>query len=241
MVRNGFWLVLGVAGAILAGCASQPSEMHVAATPAVIPPRPTMPADLASAPIMPAMNADGSYATLNHGVSPDEAVWHVRSALNVAALGCRGPQEAGIIANYNALLKAQKAPLAKANAAEIVAYRARHGGDWQTEQDMHMTRLYNFFAQPAAQQRFCEAAIAVGAQAVTVSPDAFQAFAVTALATLEQPFTDVYRSYDNYRHQLAAWDARYGTQPPGTPRLDYAQISPLMDWPSSNAMAYAQR
>ena len=51
---------------------------------------------------------DGRYATPNRNLSADGAVWHLRAALNVAALACRGPDEAAIVAGYNALLARQK-------------------------------------------------------------------------------------------------------------------------------------
>jgi hypothetical protein len=49
---------------------------------------------------IPARLPDGSYATPNAGLGAEAALWHVRTGLNVAALGCRGPNEATIVAQY---------------------------------------------------------------------------------------------------------------------------------------------
>jgi hypothetical protein len=57
---------------------------------------------------IPALMADGRYATPNRNLSADGAVWHLRAALNVAALACRGPESAQVVADYNTLLTAQK-------------------------------------------------------------------------------------------------------------------------------------
>lgn len=223
------WAAALLAGVTLSGCATRRIEVPPAS--AAIPPRPELPAGVPDALVPPPKAADGSYATINHGVDANGAVWHVRSALNVAALACRGPAEPTLIANYNALLHDQKSALAAANAAIQARFRTRFGPDWQVAHDDYMTRLYNFFAQPAPSERFCEVATQVAAQARTVSPDGFQAFAVAALPQLETPFTDLYRRYDAYRQTLAAWEADYGPSVPATaPKLEYASIKSLLAW-----------
>ena len=72
---------------------------------------PTPPAGAAISFVPPAHDATG-YRTPNRALTPGEATWHLRVALNVAALGCRGPEEAATAAAYNALLKANEATLA---------------------------------------------------------------------------------------------------------------------------------
>ena len=223
-------LSTAVAALVLAGCAARRVEAPVAI--AIAPPAPpAKPPGLPDRIDVPPVGADGEYLTLNHGLLPPDAVWHVRSALNVAALGCRGEQETAIIAAYNAMLRAQRAPLADALRAVQARYKAERGTGWQEQQDTHMTRVYNFFAQPPAQQRFCAVAAAVATEADAVPPADFTAFAVVALVRLEAPFTDVYRAYDGYRRELAAWQARYGT---GTdarpPQLGYEDMRALIGW-----------
>src|SRR3546814_20279601 len=87
----------------------------------------------------------------------------MRTGLNVAALGCRGANEAAIIAGYNALLDSQETALAKAHKALVsAAGEARF--------DDAMTRLYNYWAQPGAQAEFCAAASRLLARVPGVAP-----------------------------------------------------------------------
>jgi hypothetical protein len=229
--------------ALLSGCASSGlnAPARYAAVPTAPPPMPTLPPGLPSTMNVPATDAAGTYLTLNHNVDQAQAVWHMRSALNVAALGCRGgAREAAIIAAYNRMLKVQKAPLAKAVRATESRYKAERGKTWQSDYDAHMTRVYNFFAQPAAQQRFCEVAAEVIAEGAAVSPADFTTFAAAALPRLEAPFTDAYRAFDGYRRELAAWQAQYGTGVAladasksgarATPQLAYAEMDGLLRW-----------
>lgn len=208
--------VMLAAGLSLSGCArlgiEGPTRVATASPVAAVPPMPTLPPGLSPTMRVPPTDANGAYLTLNHDVDVARAVWHTRSALNVAALSCRGgAREAAIIAAYNAMLKVQKAPLAKALRLMETRFKADRGKTWQSDYDTHMTRVYNFFAQPAAQQRFCEVSAQIIAEGSTVAPADFIAFAAAALPRLEAPFTDVYRAFDGYRRELAAWQARYGT------------------------------
>jgi hypothetical protein len=122
------------------------------------------------------------------GQSPLEAAWHVRAGLNVAALSCTGGN--ALARDYNLFLQRQKAPLARAYAEEQARYRAAHGSDGQRELDRHMTKLYNHFAWPPAQQGFCAAAKAVVADALATASDRFEAYAPAALARLDQPISN---------------------------------------------------
>jgi hypothetical protein len=225
----------------LGGCSvfgiKTPANVTAAEPIAAIPPMPTLPPGLPTSVNVPPTDANGAYLTLNHGLDPNETVWHVRSALNVAALSCRGAQEAPMVAAYNGLLKAQKTTLAKALKATETRYKAEQGKTWQTVHDRHMTRVYNFFAQPTAQAAFCAAAASVIAEAGTTAPADFTSFAGRALPRLEAPFTDVYRAYDGYRRDLAQWQARYGSgQVAGgagaspTPTLSYRGMDSLLRW-----------
>jgi hypothetical protein len=140
-------------------------------------------------------------------VSEGEAVWHVRSALNVAALSCRGPASAAIVKRYNALLIDRKPLLARAYKAEANRFRSSAGPAWLSSLDVHMTRLYNFFAQPPVQQDFCGVAGQVAVEQSAMSDALFQAKAATLVARLEKPITDYYRAYESYRLELAEWNA----------------------------------
>ncbi|UVO52525.1 hypothetical protein M0208_13085 [Sphingomonas sp. SUN019] len=209
---------------ILAGCASRPEV-------AVTPPTMYVPAQVAEMPKgaspgmrIPARLADGSYATPNRVLTPAATVWHLRAALNVAALACRGVQETTTVAQYNALLQTQKAALKDAEANLSAEYRAS-GGDWQDRYDDSMTRLYNYFSQSFARDAFCANAAAVLADSATVAPTALPTFAATRLPMLDRPFTDFYAAYDAWRARTAfpnpviAMNTPVRRAPSSTPRL----------------------
>ncbi|WP_076073175.1 hypothetical protein [Sphingomonas montana] len=252
----------GVSVLALDGCATR--GVPVAALPAPVPvaalPRPVLPAGIPERLAVPIRDAAGTYRTINYALTPDQVAWHVRSALNVAVLSCRGPDEAVITADYNALLKRQKLVLAAAYERVQAQFRRTGGAGWQSAQDAHSTRVYNFFALPPAKPGFCAAATALLTESRSVEPATFASFAEAALPRLEAPFTDVYRSYDGYRRELAAWEARQPgvtmqaqalpTPAPApqaavatkvaapaaaaartaSPRLEYVGLDTLMDW-----------
>lgn len=165
---------------LLAGCASTGGK-RVATRPEAAPQRPRYAEPEPTVPAHPV-------AAINANLSADEALWHVRSALNVAALSCRTRASAGVASAYNHMLQRHKAMLVRANAAETGPFRARYGAKWAGPYDAHATKLYNFFAMPTAQERFCMAASQVLAKINTTPPDAMSAYAPSALAQLEAPF-----------------------------------------------------
>ncbi|HEX8388453.1 MAG TPA: hypothetical protein VF636_05505 [Sphingomonas sp.] len=168
---------------------------------------PTPPGGVPITYAMPARDADGRWATPNRGLSAPETLWHLRAALNVAALGCRGDGEAATVAGYNALLVDRKAALAAASAGAEAAYQARHGEAWRQRHDDAMTRLYNFFAQAPARDAFCREARAVLAEQAVVEPSGFDAWSRAALERLEAPFTAFYDAFGAFQAKLAAWQA----------------------------------
>lgn len=175
---------------------------------------PAPPAGAAPNQLIPPRDLAGNYLTPNLNLTRDETSWHVRAALNVAALGCRDAAEAQTVGAYNRLLREHRATLAAADAGVKNVYRARHGAAWESAHDRQMTRVYNFFAQPTAHDDFCAAARDVLARAEIVTADQFAGFAAEALPLLEAPFTAFYREYDAYRVAYSAW--RNGTTVPVT-------------------------
>ena len=157
----------------------------------------------------PAPDGAGGYLTPNRGLSGEETTWHLRVALNVAALGCRG----ALVDGYNALLTAHKAALAATADAVTMRYKARFGQGWQAQHDDAMTRLYNFWALPPAQTSFCAAAQAVLAEVATLAPDALPGFAATALPRIEAPLVAFFADYDRWRTAHAGWAARHTRAP----------------------------
>lgn len=195
-----FALLSVTALGLLAGCTSKPRTVAAVAPPVIMVPvpAPTMPKGASPTIVIPVALPDGTYPTPNRNLTTSAKVWHLRAALNVAALACRGPQELTIVAGYNALLSAQKPVLAKAEATYASEYKAG-GGDWQDRYDDSMTRLYNFFSQSPARDEFCAAAGAVLAQSTGLTAEALPAFAAQNLPLLERPFTDFYRAVDAWR------------------------------------------
>lgn len=181
---------------------------------------PAPPAGASPNQLIPMRDAEGNYVTPNQKLSRDETSWHVRAALNVAALGCRDATELETVAAYNRLLRQQRATLAAADAGVKSLYRARLGTGWESAHDRQMTRVYNFFAQPTAHDGFCLAARAVLAEIDSVAPAQFADFAAGALPRLEAPFTAFYREYDAYRTAYAAW------QQGSRPAVTMASVAP---------------
>lgn len=194
---------------LVAACAPR-TVATLADTPPPVPPRPVSPAAAYGAMVLPPRGADGAFMTPNKDLAANDAVWHLRAALNVAALRCTGADVAIVTASYNAMLKKQKTVIDKSYSAIRARYKKADAKTWQTRFDMDSTRLYNFFAQPAAKPEFCATAARVAAQVGDIAPPGFAAFAEITLAALDAPFVNFYEAYDSYRVAAADWDARYG-------------------------------
>src|SRR3569623_813331 len=108
-------------------------------------------------------------AVVTTDLSPLESLWHVRVALNGAALGCRDADETTTVAEYIALIRGQSAELAAASAAIDARYKAQYGASWQDARERDMTKLYNFIAPPAAQAVICAPAKAELARLAAVA------------------------------------------------------------------------
>ena len=163
-MRRGYAAMAALLALGLAGCAHKTPQL--AERPAPLP-------AANRAPGRPAIHADLSQA---------ETIWHLRGALNVAALSCDRSGRLGIAAGYNQFLTGQRKALAAAYKAEGTRFAAVGA------LDSHMTRLYNYFAQPAGQAGFCAAATDVTAEARTITPERFATFAPEALDRLIRPF-----------------------------------------------------
>jgi len=192
--------------ALLAACAG---PRTVAPPPVVAtlvppsPPAPAMPAGAYPGMAIPAKRADGGYATPNDHLTAAAAVWHLRGALNVAALACDragGPY----VTAYNGWIRGRAAVLDAHNRRYTAEWQAGGGRDWRDAYDDGQTRLYNFYTQPAIHDAFCAVALDElnGVEAV---PDAdLPAHARTALARLDAPFTAFYAAFDRWRGHVAA-------------------------------------
>jgi len=116
-----------------------------------------------------------------------------------------------ILPRYKAFLKANGKVLNAANKKVDTEFKARYGAKFIAPREAYMTSVYNHFALPAAMPEFCNAALAVSAEAPTVKPAELEAFANRALPSIEVVYDDFYRRYEKYRADLATWEARYGT------------------------------
>lgn len=204
--------------AALAACATPPASApppppppQAQARAVVIPPRPRPPSGSVERMVIPAIGYDGHRQTVNTGISSLQRLWNLRSGLNVAALNCQRAQHAALVDNYRTLLKRHSRELARANTALASEYRKAHGSSFRNVQDSYMTRVYNYFALPPTMPQFCDVALELSHEVAQIAPGQLENYSATALPRMEMVFEDFFRTYEQYRVDLAAWDSRYGT------------------------------
>ncbi len=221
--------------ASVAACAPKPPPPPPPPPPPVqivIPPRPLPPGNASLPPILPGRGIDGHFVTANSNISGDRAFWQLKIGLNVAAIGCRGTEEATLVSAYNNIIKAHAKIIRSSEKAVITQLGKENGNNGIAPRDRLSTQLFNYFAQPPAQRAFCTRANDIphlvsstpSAQVIEQSP--------TQLARLDQPFLDFYEAYAQYQIDAAAWDAKYApppaimTTPAVTPAAPYGPASP---------------
>ena len=217
-MRVGF--TLAAVAVVLAGCAGRVVPVAVTPTPqptASSTPRPVPPGGASAGFTTPAMLADGSYDTPNRMTTPAATAWHLRAALNVAALRC---SDEALVADYNVFVRAHAAALTRAHNTAL-----REAGG-QARFDAAMTKLYNYFALPPVGASFCTAAATIADEGARTPAGEFARFATLGLPVLDAPFTNFFREYGQYRAELARWQA--GVQPP---RLAYDTTVLLAEGP----------
>lgn len=132
-------------------------------------------------------------------------VWNLRAALNVAALQCQFEPTLLSISNYNATIAHHDAELDAAQAA-LLGYFQRtvgKGKAGQSAADQYGTRIYSGYSTVQAQRGFCQAAAAVGRQAIfanrgtlhDVARSGLGAIKKSLILTGEQYYGDPGRSY----------------------------------------------
>jgi hypothetical protein len=169
----------------------------------------------------PGLDTFGIRQTVNANLTPAQKTWNLRSALNVAALNCLEPQYLAITDNYKAFLKTHLKGLAATNRALDAEFRAKFGPTYRDSRDVYMTQVYNYFALPPTLPRFCQAALGVSNDLMLVAPADLDTFAAAALPRLEVVFEDFFKAFEQYRIDVAQWDAQYGAQY-GTTSAGYA-------------------
>lgn len=206
-------MLLPLAGiALMSGCARHRDVVVAPPPPAPVQPvaAPMPPMGATANMRIPAVGADGRRVTPNRNLSAQATLWHVRMALNVAALSCHDATDA-VRLNYNQFLKVHKATLAKANAQVDGEYKTRFGAKSAIPQRETLnTSVYNFFALPPVQKAFCAQAASVGGAVNGMTSADLLAYAPTGLAALERPFTDFYDAYAIYEGRLAQWRSSGG-------------------------------
>ncbi|WIA58415.1 hypothetical protein N6H05_11685 [Sphingobium sp. WTD-1] len=192
--------------ALLSGCAGQREVAVAPPPPAQLQPvpQPLPPLGATATMQIPPIGADGQRVTPNRDLSGPATLWHMRMALNVAALSCQGSGDAARL-QYNQMLVRHRTALTRANAQVEGEYKAQFGGAAIAQRERLNTVVYNFFALPPAQAGFCAEAVRVGAAVNSLPTDQLQAYAPAGLAALEKPFTDFFDAYARYQTDLAAW------------------------------------
>ena len=201
---------------ILVACAAPPPPPPPPPPPApvaVAPPRmPTPPGGAMLAMAIPPLRPDGLRQTPNRDLGELETLWHLRSALNVAALNCQDATHFRIADDYNKFLTAHRKALDNANRAIDDKYRREFGRDSKRVRDTHSTQVYNFFSLPPVKTEFCDAALVLGEEASVVPSDELVTFAARALPQLEGVFDRFFTAYENYQRDLAQWIALYAPE-----------------------------
>lgn len=182
-----------------------------------IPPRPTPPLGASAGLAVPPLGPTGVRQTVNAGISPAQTLWNLRSAYNVAALNCLKTEHGEILAGYKKFLSAHKTALTKANRSVDAEFKKKHGAAFIRPREAYMTQVYNFYAFPPTLARFCDASLLVARESLAVKPADLNAFSVKSLAALETVFDAFYLSYEQYRADAAAWDAKYAPKPVAAP------------------------
>ncbi|MBO9582258.1 MAG: hypothetical protein J7498_15330 [Sphingobium sp.] len=90
--------------------------------------------------------------------SRGEDLWHLRSALNVAALICENKVYTSLVPNYNRLLTVHKALLTAAVQTELDQFKQIDKKKWQALYDTHMTKLYNQYSLTQQRDKYCRKA-----------------------------------------------------------------------------------
>ncbi|MDP3905759.1 hypothetical protein [Novosphingobium sp.] len=217
-----------LAAGLVAACGPKsvpppPPPPPPAPTPVVyIPPRPLPPLGAAAGLFVPPVGPDGTRQTINTRLTPAQTIWNVRSAYNVAALNCLKAEHADVLINYKVFLKAQAKGLKAANTAVDADFRKRYGAAFIRPREAYMTQVYNYYAYPATLESFCDAATVIARESKMVKPAELADFSQRSMATLETVFETFYRTFEQYRADVAAWDAKYAPVAPVAPAAPLA-------------------
>lgn len=200
------------AAATLASCGPPPPP-PVAPPPPVqeaFPARPIAPGYAQDNLAIPGKNELGVRQTVNTGLSTEQATWNLRSAYNVAALNCNGPEDAQIAERYGDFLKAHAHELTAVNQKVDTQFREKFGrGEYKAARDQYMTQVYNYFSLPPALPRFCAAARETSVALAAAPKGKLDEVAQSELPKLELVFLGYFDEYEAFQTEVTAWDAKY--------------------------------
>jgi hypothetical protein len=198
----------------VAACATKAPPPPPAPTPAppvvVIPPRPLPPGSASLTQILPPRGLDGTFTTANSNLGADRSFWQLKIGLNVAAIGCRGAEEATLVSAYNQIIKNHSRTIQSNEKVVIAELNKELKTKGNASRDRLSTQLFNYFAQPPAQREFCAKANEIAQIVAAMPTKTVVVEAAPHLAALDKPFTDFYTAYAQYQTDVAAWAAQYG-------------------------------
>jgi len=181
-----------------------------------VPWKPSPPNNASPNFVTPPVGPDGLRISVNRNISAAQSVWNLRSGYNVAALNCLEPRHAQILVNYRAFLRTHAKALRAANLKVDSEWRGKYAAGFIKARETYMTEVYNRFAMPPTLPAFCDAALAMSNDAKTIKVGQLDRFAATSLPNLEIVFDDFFKRYDQYKTDLAAWEAKWAGYTPGT-------------------------
>jgi hypothetical protein len=206
-------------GAGLIGACTPPAPPAAAPPPPpparvveAVPYRPLPPGGAHYVMDLPPRGPDGRRVTVNSDLSDDQLIWNLRSAWNVAALNCLAPEYEPILQGYRAFLTRNARSLTAVNDRLEKSYtsRFRTRRDAIVARDAYTTRVYNFFAEPAARAGFCRATLDLANRALATPPTDPLAFSRANFDGLLMPFEQFFNDYEGYQQASSAWDAKWG-------------------------------
>lgn len=215
-LASGLSLAASMLVVALSGCGPEKVAEAPPPPPAavVIPPRPMPPMGAQSNMVIPALAANGTRTTVNSGISQAQMLWNLRSAYNVAALNCMGPDHGPILAGYKDFLVRHAKVLAATNKAVDKEFSSKYGKGGIKARETYQTQVYNFFALPPVVPALCNAMIGMAAEMQALPAAQLNSYAQGGLAKAEAPYMEFFNSYEQYRADLAAWNTRYGAGQP---------------------------
>lgn len=192
MVRSSLLLLLAATALVASTSADAAKPKRpVAKAP------PADPAPIDTAPVF-TRTADGMMTPLAVRLRPTtpaeaeaNAVWNIRAALNVAALGCQYSPFLATVRNYNDALRHHAEEFDRARLMMTAHFKRYDGTRAQNSFDRYVTQTYNSYSTLDAQYAFCDAAASLGRTVLTIRKGQLGASAATMRDTARAALTPV--------------------------------------------------